>query len=44
MKDSLAGFGFTAVAWMIGMVLLNLAFLAGAVWVVVWVLKTTGVL
>ena len=44
MKRFLYGFGLTAVLWLAGAVLLNLAFFGAAVWVVVWVLKSTGVL
>ena len=37
-------FGAYAGAWIVVALVLNLALLAGAVWVVVWVLRATGVI
>lgn len=44
-RKSVAGAGFLAIAglWIVG-ILLNLALLAGAVWVVVYVLRAMGVI
>ena len=42
--NGLVGVGIFAVLWTLLVFAINLALLAGAVWVVVWVLRSLGVI